>query len=101
MRKKEAEEKEAYLEKVKKGEVVAQATIQPISDPDTSDDEENAKNGALLGEYEAEDLTNNWAKQKEKIIKSTVPDHLNKPQFSDSSADSDEEGAIFDPTGFF
>jgi len=99
LQRQEAEEKKAYLEDVKKGIVVAHNTIQPISDPDSSEDEGN---NALLGEYQAEDLTNNWEKQKEKTIKSTVPDHLNMPQFSDSS-DSEGgggDGAIFDPTAY-
>ena len=45
-------------------------------------------------------MSNNWEKQKEKVIKSVVPDHLNKPQFSDSSGDSDGDGEIFDPTRY-
>ena len=87
-------EKEKKMADIKAGRAFAEQTIQPMSDPASSDEDSNPP---LLGEYEAEDLTNNLPKkQKEKAIKNTVPDHLNKPQFSDSS--DSEGGDIVDPT---
>lgn len=93
----EAEEKAKKLADIKAGKIIADSTIQPMSDPESSsNDEEGAP---LLGEYEPEDLSNNIGKkQKEKSIKNTVPDHLNKPQFSDSSDSGDDSGEIHDPT---
>ena len=87
-------EKEKKMADIKAGRAFAEQTIQPMSDPASSDEDSNPP---LLGEYEAEDLSNNLPKkQKEKAIKNTVPDHLNKPQFSDSS--DSEGGEIVDPT---
>ena len=87
-------ERERKMADIKAGRAFAEQTIQPMSDPASSDEDSNPP---LLGEYEAEDLTNNLPKkQKEKAIKNTVPDHLNKPQFSDSS--DSEGGDIVDPT---
>ena len=97
LRKKQEEEKEKYLQDVKSGKVIAHSTIQPMSDPESDSDEENGN--PLLGEYEQDDLSNNWQKQKEKAIKNTVPDHLNKPQFSDSSDSEGGDHEIHDPTG--
>ena len=87
-------EKAKKMADIKAGRAFAEETIQPMSDPASSDEDSNPP---LLGEYEAEDLSNNLPKkQKEKAIKNTVPDHLNKPQFSDSS--DSEGGDIVDPT---
>ena len=56
LRKKQEEEKEKYLQDVKSGKVIAHSTIQPMSDPESDSDEENGN--PLLGEFQAEDLTN-------------------------------------------
>ena len=54
LRLQEAEEKAKKLADIKAGKIIADSTIQPMSDPETSsNDEEDAP---LLGEYEPEDL---------------------------------------------